>query len=274
MQRSFIKWVGGKYRSLSQILPKLPKTFRTYYEPFMGSGVIFFNLNPPEAILNDVEYNLVSTFRSVRDEEEEVCRLLKLLSNDPLTYYDVRSSFNEGPDIQPGRKASQFIYMNKCGFNGLYRVNKKGAVNVSYGKRDGNPHHDFDSIRTCSQLLKNTRIMNADYREILKKTRSKDFVYLDPPYFKEHATSFTGYNAEPFSTEDHERLALECNLMSKRGVLFAMSNSNTKFIKNLYKQYNICPIYTNRSVSKDPSVRGTVAEILITNYKVSDNAAG
>ena len=274
MQRSFLKWVGGKYRSISQILPKFPEEFKTYYEPFMGSAVIFFNLKPQDSILNDVEYNLVSTFRSVRDNCEEVWSELKDLNNDPLTYYDVRTAFNDELDFRPGRKGAQFIYMNKCGFNGLYRVNKKGAVNVAYGKRSGSPHHDIDTLRTCSEILQNARIMNADYKEILGMSRCRDFVYLDPPYYKEAHNSFTGYNSKPFSAEDHERLALECKFMSSRGVLFAMSNSDTPFVRNLYKQYNIYPIYTSRTVSVDASTRGTVTEILITNYEVGVNAAG
>jgi DNA adenine methylase len=264
--------VGGKYRSLSQILPKFPKEFKTYYEPFMGSGVVFFNLKPQDAILNDAEYNLVTMFRSVRDHCEEVWGELKVLKNDPLTYYDVRSAFNDESDFRPGRKAAQFIYMNKCGFNGLYRVNKKGAVNVSYGKRPGSPHQDISSLRACSEILQNTRIMNTDYKEILGMTRCGDFVYLDPPYYKEAENSFTGYNATPFSEEDHERLALECKFMSSRGVLFAQSNSDTEFVRNLYKQYNIYPIYTSRTVSVDTSSRGPVTEVLITNYEVGDDA--
>jgi DNA adenine methylase len=273
MQRSFIKWVGGKYRSLSQILPKFPKKFKTYYEPFIGSAVLFFNLKPEVSILNDFEFNLVSTFRAVRDHCGDVCEELEALSNDPLTYYEVRKSFNEGASAVPARSAAQFIYMNKCGFNGLYRVNRKGAVNVSYGRRSGSPHQDYQNIRQCSDILKGTQIMNAHYEEILRLTRSEDFVYMDPPYYKEAHNSFTGYNPTPFGPEDHERLALECKFMSKRGVLFAQSNSDTEFIRNLYKQYNIYPINTTRTVSVDASVRGSVTEILITNYEVSDNAA-
>ena len=116
--------------------------------------------------------------------------------------------------------------------------------------------------------------MNSDYSEILRLTRSGDFVYMDPPYYKEAHNSFTGYNPTPFDPEDHERLALECKFMSKRGVLFAQSNSDTEFIRNLYKQYNIYPIHTTRTVSVDASVRGTVTEILITNYEVSSDETG
>ena len=270
-QRSFIKWVGGKYRSLSQILSKFPTQFKTYYEPFMGSGVVFFNLRPVDAILNDVEPSLVTTFRSVKRECESVCEYLDGLSNDESTYYTVRSDFNDSGDVFPGKKAAQFIYMNKCGFNGLYRVNKSGAINVAFGKRSGDPHKDFSTLRECSKRLQRVRVMNTTYKDVLDLSRSKDFVYLDPPYYKEFPNSFTGYNTNQFSEEDHERLALECKFLTSRGVFFALSNSDTDFIRNLYKNYNICPIYTNRTISRDASGRGLVCEILITNYSLGNN---
>jgi len=270
--RSFIKWVGGKYRSLAQILPKLPKDFKTYYEPFMGSGVVFFNINPHQAILNDLEYSLVSTFRSVKRECERVQEYLDGLSNDSDTYYSVRCSFNNDADVFPGKKAAQFIYMNKCGFNGLYRVNKAGVMNVAFGKRTGDPHKDFGVLESCSEMLQRARVMSGDYKDVLDLTRNRDFVYMDPPYYKEFPTSFAGYNSKQFAEEDHERLALECKFLTSKGVLFALSNSDTSFIRNLYKNYNIYPIYTTRTVSRDPAVRGTVCEVLITNYSASNNA--
>ena len=271
-QRSFIKWVGGKYRSLSQILGKFPVKFDTYYEPFLGSGVTFFNVETDKAILNDCEYKLVSTFRSIKRESERVCAALAEMSNDEESYYSVRYDFNNSSDVPPGKKAAQFIYLNKCGFNGLYRVNRAGSVNVAFGKRSGAPHQDYETIRVCSKLLQNTTIMNADYQDILSLTRCGDFVYMDPPYYKEFDRTFTGYNVKQFSDEDHERLALECKFLSSRGVLFALSNSDTPFIRNLYKDYYIFPVYTNRTVSRDTSTRGIVGEILITNYCVGRNA--
>ena len=265
-ERSFIKWVGGKYRSIYQLLDLFPPEFKTYYEPFMGSGVVFFNLQPPESILNDVEYNLVNTFRSVKRDVSSVISELESYNNDAESYYDIRDDFNNSADIMPGRKGAQFIYMNKCGYNGLYRVNKKGEINVSFGKRDGSPHKDFYNLKECSLSLNKARIMNTDYKEILDMSRCGDFVYMDPPYHKETSKSFVGYNAKEFTERDHERLALECEFLTKRGVLFALSNSNTDFIKNLYKNYNIYPIYTARTVSCDVSRRSQAKEILVTNY--------
>ena len=243
-----------------------PSEFKTYYEPFMGSAVVFFNVEPYEAVLNDVEYKLVNTFRSVKRDVDSVIAELDSYSNDPESYYSIRDDFNKTLDIVPGRKGAQFIYMNKCGYNGLYRVNKKGQINVAFGKRVGSPHKDFYNLRECSQALKNTRIMNADYKDVLELARGGDFVYMDPPYHKESPTSFVGYNAKEFTEQDHERLALECDFLTKRGVLFALSNSNTDFIRNLYKNYNIYPIYTARTVSCDINARSQAKEILVTNY--------
>ena len=265
-KRSFIKWVGGKYRSIFQLTDLFPTEFKNYYEPFMGSAVMFFNTKPHSAVLNDLEYNLVRTFRSVKREVDSVISELESYNNDAESYYSIRDDFNSSPDVVPGRKAAQFIYLNKCGYNGLYRVNKKGHFNASYGKRVGSPHKDFLNLKECSKALQRATVMNGDYKDVIDGSRGGDFVYLDPPYHKETEASFVGYNVKEFSERDHERLAFECSLLDKRGVMFALSNSNTDFIINLYKKYNISPIYTARTVSCDVKVRSQAKEILVTNY--------
>ena len=264
--RSFIKWVGGKSRSLSQIMDKFPREFDTYYEPFLGSGVVYFNVLPDKATLNDKEHNLVSAFRDVKRYPEQVCEQLKGLDNKEGVYYDVRHAFNHTDTGTPGEKTAQFIYMNKCGYNGLYRVNKSGAMNVAFGRRSGQPHQDFTVVRECSKALQKAQIMNTDYLEILDLARRGDFVYLDPPYHKETSTSFTGYNAVEFTEKDHRQLAEECRDITDRGVLFAMSNSSTDLILDLYKNFYIYPVYTSRTVAVTTGGRGTATELLITNY--------
>jgi DNA adenine methylase len=266
-QRSFLKWVGGKYRSLSQVLGLFPKEFDVYYEPFMGSGVVYFNLVPPKGVLNDVESSLVTTFRSVKRNAEGVCDALDLLENGKEAYYSVRYDFNNASPMVTPKRAAQFIYMNKCGYNGLYRVNKRGYINVAFGHREGDPHKDFETVRTCSKLLQSASVMNADYRDVTSLARGGDFVYLDPPYHKELPSSFTGYNSQEFSEADHRLLAEECKALSQRGVLFALSNSNTQFVNDLYKNFYKFPIYTARTVSRMVERRGRSTEILITNYK-------
>jgi len=266
--RSFIKWVGGKTRSLSIILDKLPKKFNTYYEPFLGSGVVYFNLLPDEAVLNDTEYNLVSTFRAVKRHPKAVCDCLALLDNAESVYYDIRNDFNFKEEDVVGEKAAQFIYINKCGYNGLYRVNKRGSVNVAFGRRPGNPHLDFSVIMDCSKALQNSRIMHTDYLEITRLARRGDLVYLDPPYHKESDGSFTGYNVKEFTEQDHVRLAKEFVRMTKRGVKVALSNSSTELVMELYKNFYISPVYTARTVSTTPDGRILATELLITNYSV------
>ena len=270
-KRSFIKWVGGKYRSIHQLKLLFPKEFKTYYEPFMGSGVVFFNVQPYKAVLNDVEFSLVNTFRSVKRDVASVIKELNSFVNEEESYYTIRKEFNNSSSVVLGRKGAQFIYLNKCGYNGLYRVNKKGHLNVAFGKRVGSPHKDFTNLKDCSAALQNTTIMNSDYKEILDLARRGDFVYMDPPYYKETPKSFVGYNSKEFTEEDHERLALECEFLTKRGVMFALSNSNTDFILNLYKKYNIYPIQIARTVSCDITKRSQAKEILVTNYKMGSS---
>ena len=232
----------------------------------MGSGVVYFNLLPQDAVLGDVEENLIATHRAVKRYPQAVCNCLEILENAETVYYDVRNDFNYNPESVVGEKAAQFIYINKCGYNGLYRVNKSGAVNVAYGRRSGEPHKDLDIIYKCSQALQSARIMNANYLELTKMARKGDFVYLDPPYHKEFNTSFTGYNTKEFSEQDHERLAEEFCALTKRGVKVALSNSSTNFIEELYKNFYIYPVYTSRTVATTVEGRSVATELLITNY--------
>ena len=180
-KRSFIKWVGGKYRSIQQLTALFPKECKTYYEPFVGSGVVFFNVQPYEAVLNDIEFSLINAFRAVKRDVASVIKELNSFINNAEFYYKIREEFNNSACLLPGRKGAQFIYLNKCGYNGLYRVNKRGHLNVAFGKREGSPHKDFINLKDCSAALKNAMIMNTDYKEILDLTRRGDFVYLDPP---------------------------------------------------------------------------------------------
>ena len=266
VQRSFLKWTGGKQRSILQILEKFPDDYDNYIEPFLGSGSVFFNLKPKTAFLSDINQRLMYTFICVKYNSELVIDFLSQLDNSKEDYYGIRDIFNNEPISDNIRLSSHFIYLNKCGYNGLYRVNSDNKFNVPYGSRDGDPHKDYEVIRQCSKILSSAVMMCSNYNDILSLSKGGDLVYLDPPYVKEDGKSFIGYNSKHFDLREHRLLSEACRSLDKKGVRFALSNSNVSVVRDLYHGFNFHDICTVRSVSRDPSTRGSHGELLITNY--------
>ena len=280
MSRSYLKWVGGKARSVQSIVPKFPKKYNVYHEPFFGSGVVYFTVNPERSRVSDYNFSLVETHVQVALRLDRVKAALQEMDNTSEDYYALREEYNNyilnGPDHHDlARQAAIFIYLNRCGFNGLYRVNKSGGFNVPYGKRKNQPHHDiFEVLEECSEKLKRTTIFTQDFRRALSHCEEGDFVYLDPPYLEELEGSFTSYNKNGFTPYDHEELANELDVLDQKGVKFAMSNSDTSATHLIYgvnpkrkgDKWKCHKIYTTRSVSRSASGRGIHRELLITNY--------
>ncbi|GAX34549.1 DNA adenine methylase [Nodularia sp. NIES-3585] len=266
--RPFLKWAGGKSRLISQYIPYFPKQYKTYYEPFLGGGAIFFYLHPPAAILTDINAELITTYRCVRDRVEELIGLLQKHQkwHNKDYYYDVRASPG-GSDLE---KAARLIYLNKTCFNGLYRVNSQGKFNVPLG-RYKNPNICPENIlRAASAALATAEIKQADFTNILKyATSSDDFVFLDPPYHPISNTSyFTGYNGNSFIEKDQERLRDTCAELASRGVKVMVCNSDCELVRKLYSQINfkIYPIAASRSINCNIKNRGMINELLITSY--------
>jgi len=266
VQRSFIKWAGGKFRSVSNIISLFPKDFKEYFEPFVGSGVVHFNFKHRNSYLSDTEERLMYTFICVKYELEDLKKALSKLKNDEDSYYKIREDFNRYLFDKDVRQAARFIYLNKCGYNGLFRVNKSNEFNVPYGRPNGDPHLDFDNLTRCSKDLSSVTLMCSEYKDVLDLASPGDFVYMDPPYLKEDGSSFIGYNSVQFNSKSHVELADDCYDLDKRGILFAVSSSNVPVVSDLYQGFNIVEIPTIRSVSRDASKRGSHVELLITNY--------
>tara|TARA_Y100000310_G_C20697297_1_gene826632 strand:- start:5535 stop:6278 length:744 start_codon:yes stop_codon:yes gene_type:complete len=247
------------------LLYKFPKKFNRYFEPFLGSGVVFLNLNPEKAIVSDTNYHLVSTFLYVQQAVGDVWGQLKQLSNTSEDYYSIRDKFNQTETFTV-ETAAQFIYLNRCGFNGLYRVNKSGQYNVPYGKRSGEPHLVHEALQRMSQALQGKIIKQMNFSHALTEAGPGDMVYMDPPYLKESDLAFTAYTKEGFGLKQHEELAKECRKLEERGIKFAVSNSNMPKVLELWRGFNINWVLTSRSVSASGSGRGQHIELLITNY--------
>ena len=272
--RPFLKWAGGKSQLLSQYSELFPKTYRNYYEPFLGGGAVFFNLRPKRSFLSDINLEVINVYRCIRDQVDEIITQVHhhYLRHDESYYYDVRSRIDEtaewfwvGNNVE---RAARILYLNKTCFNGLYRENSKGHFNVPIGRYKNPSIYDPDLLRACAKQLKMVRIEPVGFEDVLRRARSSnDFVYFDPPYQPLNQTSnFTSYTRYSFGEADQIRLRDTFARLRDRGVHVMLSNSDCEFIRDLYSGFNIHTIYASRHINSQGSKRGKITEVLVTSY--------
>ncbi len=269
--RPFLKWAGGKRQLLPTLLEHCPRERlrrgATYFEPFVGGGALFFALRPKRAVLTDVNQRLIRTYRGVQSAVDDVVERLAHHQKHHCEkfFYEMRG---REIDAQPDDAdvAAWFIYLNKAGYNGLYRVNRANRFNVPLGRYERPNICDEETLRACSTALQRADIRSADFTEVTKRARRGDFVYFDPPYVPLSATSsFTSYTAHGFSNVDQTNLRDVARALSKRGVDVLLSNSSARAVAELYEpDFKCTRVGATRSVNSDASARGTVAEFLIT----------
>ncbi|MGK3988471.1 DNA adenine methylase [Sorangium sp. So ce136] len=264
LPRPFLKWVGGKRQLLPHIVEHLPCKYGTYHEPFLGGGALFFHLRPDRPILSDSNSRLIRTYRGVRDNVEQVIHLLQSYPHDKKFYLKFRQS-KDIDNATDTELAAWFIYLNRTGYNGLYRVNRKNIFNVPFGDYDNPKICDPDNLRICSQLLQRADIALAPFDTVLDRAKSDDFVYFDPPYVPLSATSsFTSYTSDGFGSEDQRRLRDVALQLKKKGVHVLLSNSSAKAVYELYSShFEVIPVYAKRAINCKGSARGRVRELLM-----------
>lgn len=273
--KPFIKYCGGKTKLLPYIIENLPnKEFNNYFEPFVGGGSVLFgflskdlnyNCNR-EYTISDINESLMNCYEVIKSDVEELINELSkdIYSNEYNNYYTRRKRYNE---IKFGEthmieKVALFIYLNKCGFNGMYRENSSGGFNIPFGKMKNPKICDIPVLRKVSESLNKVHIECCEYSNILELTNKDDFVYLDPPY---HGT-FTDYTNNKFGEEEQKQLKQFVDKLSEKGVCVMISNSATDFIKDLYKDYKQINLTTKYSLGGKGADRGDKQELLIVNY--------
>ena len=247
--RPLLKWAGGKTQLLGDILPKMPKKYGRFIEPFFGGGALFFAVRPVGGIIADSNPELVNLYRSVADDVEGVIEQLRLLKNTEEIFYLVRAlDWTILPSFQA---AARTIFLNRTCFNGLYRVNKSGGFNVPFGRYKNPKILDENSLRAASELLRQTTIICGDYKTVLKEnTKAGDFVFLDPPYLPVSAyADFKRYTKEQFYEEDHVELAAEVHRLHELGCHVILTNSNHPLVHEQYSKFPIEIIQTKRYIS-------------------------
>lgn len=268
--RPFLKWAGGKSQLISQYIPYLPKQFTNYYEPFLGGGALFFYLycHQPTfpAFLTDINLELINAYCCVRDQVEQLILLLAEHQerHNKEYYYEVRSR-NKGTSIE---RAARLIYLNKTCFNGLYRENSKGEFNVPIGKYKNPKICNSELLRSVSVALQTTQIEVRHFETVLNYAESaQDFVYFDPPYYPLTPTSnFTAYSRYAFNKDEQIKLKEAFTELTMRGVKVMLSNSDSLFIRELYREFKIHEILASRAINSDAKKRGKITELLVTSY--------
>ncbi|HLD55109.1 MAG TPA: DNA adenine methylase [Candidatus Nanoarchaeia archaeon] len=267
------KWAGGKRQLLSQLEPLFPKKFNNYHEPFVGGGAVAFYIiktkKPKKFFLSDINEELINVYEVVKDNLEELIDLLKIYKikhtkQGKEFYTKVRSE-----DIEIMSKlsrAARFIYLNRTCFNGLYRVNSKGEFNVPMGKYENPGIVQEKELNEISKLLKKVEIKFQSFEKILPNVKKGDFVYLDPPYYPLNKSSFTTYAKDNFLEEEHKKLFDLFVALDKKGAKVMLSNSNAKFILDLYSKYETKLVHASRMINCNAEKRGKVKEVVIMNY--------
>lgn len=267
----FVKWVGGKSRLLSQLRPLLPPGVEQmrHVEPFVGGGALFFSRRPRRALLTDINPSLVTTYSAIRDDVEAVIGALRRLASrhSKESYYQVRERYNQGRRVSTSKRAAMFIYLNKTCFNGLHRVNRKGAFNVPVGAYKNPRILNADGLRTASEALQGADLRCASFDTLLENAKPGDFVYFDPPYEPVSQTaSFTSYARDGFSREDQTRLRDVYKALDRRGCKLMLSNSDVPFIRDLYRDFEVDTVAAPRAINCDATKRGRVSEVVVCNY--------
>ena len=275
IKSSFLKWAGGKKRLVSILDKFMPENIERYFEPFLGSGAFFFYLVQTQkkfqAILSDSNFELINTFKELRDSTNE---LIDILYEHQVNYYKNREKYyyfirDEYITKNNTELAGRFIFLNKACYNGLYRVNRSGNFNVPHGRYINPKICNKEKLLDCSELLRisDVKISCDVYKNITSKCENNDFIYLDPPYFPISKTSnFTDYTKESFGLLEHNELAKEYERLNSIGSKVILSNSNSEYIKTLYKKHDIIKIKSSRNISCNPNKRQNHYDLIILNF--------
>ena len=269
MAKPFLKWAGGKRQLVKELKARLPKKYKRYFEPFLGAGALYFNLAPENAVVSDINEELINVYQVVRDQLDALIEQLLLHENSEEYFYQIRSWDREADYLQrsPAERAARFIFLNRTCFNGLYRVNSKGHFNVPFGKYANPRILDEDNLRACRDLLRTAEIRRGTFEEIEAEIEPGDFVYLDPPYVPLNQTSsFTSYYRESFGVPEQLKLREFCERISERGAKFLLSNSDTDLVRREYSEYTIESVLAARAVNSDASKRGRISELMVRNF--------
>ena len=295
--KPFLKWAGGKGQLLSQLDEHLPGNLHeqefTYIEPFVGGGAMLFHMlrkypNITHAVINDINPHLVTAYRVIKQQPDELIHRLSEMEQDYFSqpdeeakkkyFLNVRNIFNN-KELDDVDRTKYLMFLNRTCFNGLYRVNSKGKFNVPFGRNSHPMICNTDTIHADSEVLNrvNVTILNGDFELTINEMRDGlNFFYFDPPYRPLNATSsFNSYAKEDFNDDEQIRLRDFCARLNERdNVKWMLSNADCSaknpedtFFEEIYADFRIHRVYASRAINANPEKRGKLTELLIKNYE-------
>lgn len=272
--KPFLKWAGGKRGLITQLFAKFPTDFNNYHEPFLGGGAVFFELysrgllKGKKAYLSDINSELINAYHVVKNNPDVLIIELEIYkeNHNKDFYYQTRAldRSDDFKSLNELTRATRFIYLNKTCFNGLYRVNSKGYFNTPIGSYKNPNIANKESILNASKALQDAIIFNQTFDKTLVNVNPNDFIYLDPPYYPLTKTAaFTAYDENAFLDKKQKQLFDMFKELHKKNCVVMKSNSDTSFIKDLYREYEINSVQANRFINSKSNGRNKINEILI-----------
>jgi DNA adenine methylase len=263
-----VKWVGGKTKLLPELLARIPERFARYHEPFCGGAALFFRIAPERAVIADSNPDLMGLYACLARDVAGVIRRLEhhRAAHCEAHYYATRTRWNDRDHSwSSADRAATFIYLNKTCFNGLWRVNRAGAFNVPIGRYTDPPICVPEALRAAGALLARATLRCTDYATAVADARRGDFVYFDPPYDPVAPTAnFTSYTTDTFGADDQRALADTARALVARGCQVMLSNSDTPFVRSLYRGFQIDRVKCGRAINSNGARRGEVDEVIVT----------
>lgn len=263
--RPFLRWAGSKRSVVKKLAANVPLDFNKYFEPFVGSGALFFHLNPKSAVLSDLNWEVVNLFEQVKGSPRELHKRLLAPGRDRETYLRIRQDF--GSELEEIDRAASMLYLNRNCFNGLYRTNKSGKFNVPYAPQRRGEYPSEEELLNCSKRLQDVEIIGGDFFDVVFGRVGKgDFVYLDPPYVKSKGRIFNEYVKGHFNHEDTERLAILLRKIDEVGAFFLLSFIEDEVISAIAKEWGYEKYYVQKNISGFVGSRRKSPEYLIKNW--------
>ena len=271
--KPFVKWAGGKAQFLEIISLLLPADYNQFVEPFVGGGAVFLNVQPNKLIINDLNQELMTTYRVIKDTPKPLIGLLQEYEKKHSQEFYEQLKQKEPKDLTHLEIATRFIYLNKTGYNGLYRVNSQGIFNVPFGQKEKVKLFEKSNILAVSDYLYATdcQILSKDYQELLSLIQEGDFLFVDPPYDSENGNGFSSYTANKFDRQNQKQLTQFLKECKKKGANWLLTNHATEFIKELYKDYWQFTFKAQRFINCQGNKRtGEAQEIFIGSYDLTE----
>jgi DNA adenine methylase len=259
-----LRWAGSKRKLLPRLLPFWGDGYERYIEPFAGSAALFFSIQPRQAILNDVNRELVFSLRQIRKSAEDVYKLSKSYIPNSETFYRLRATVPKS--LGPVERAARFVFLNRYCFNGLYRTNQAGLFNVPFASTGTGGLPPWEQFAAAAKLLRRSRIRCEDFEKLVfRHVREGDFVYLDPPYAVGNRRVFRQYDSRSFGIDDLRRLGRVLEEIDRRRAHFVVSYAYCREGLQVLSTWRTSRVYTQRNISGFARHRGVAAELIATN---------